>query len=153
MTYSPMAAAFSTRLLFLDDIEAGEGGGHGHVVLAEGVGMDDAAFHGIEDGVHDARGGDDGADGDESAGEGLGAADDVGLDVGPVLEGEPFSGSAEAALDFVGDEEGAEFVAEALGLDKEIVGDDFAAFALDGLDDEGGGFALAELALRGRPDR
>ncbi len=126
------------ELFVFDDVQAGECGGHGHVVLAVGVGVDDAAFHGVEDGGHDFGAGDDRADGDVAAGEGFGDAEDVGLDAVRSVEGEPFAGAAEAALDFIEDEQGAGGLAEALGFFEIAGGDDFAGFSLDGFDDEGG---------------
>jgi hypothetical protein len=97
-------------------MQAGQRGGHRQIVLAEGVGMDDAALHGIENAVHDLAAGDDRADRHISARERLGDADDVGLDIRPVLEAEPFAGAAQAALHFIDDQQRAVFAAEPLGL-------------------------------------
>ena len=81
------------------------------------------------------------ADAERHAGrDAFGDADDVGLDAG-VLDGPPLSGSADAGLDLVGDEQDAVPVADAADLLEEVVGrDDVAAFALDGLEDDGGDF-------------
>ena len=65
--------------VLLHDRERGERGGHGQIVLAEGVRMDHAALHGVEDGIHDFRRGDDRADRHVAAGERLGDADDIRL--------------------------------------------------------------------------
>ncbi len=132
-----------------DDVERGECRGHGEVVLAVGVAVDDAAFHGVEGGFHDVGSGDDGTDGDHAAGEGFGDAEDVGVHTFKMMEGEPFAGAAEAALDFIEDEERAGGAAEALGFAQVIAGEDFARFPLDGFDDEGGGVFGGEGALEG----
>ena len=51
-----------------------------------------------------------------------------------VLVAEPLAGAAEAALDFIGDEEGAGGVAERAGGGEELLRDGMdAAFALHGL--------------------
>ena len=137
------------ELFVFDDVEGSESGGHGHVVLAVGVGVDDAAFHRIKDGLHDGLTGDDGADGDVSAGEGLGDAEDVRFNPIEMLECEPFAGSAEAALDFIEDEDGAVGFAESLGGAEEFFGDHFAGFSLDGFDDEAGDILAGEGLLEG----
>ncbi len=68
----------------------------------------------------------------------FGDADDVGLDAG-VFDGPPLPCSTGAGLDLVGDEEDAVAIADAANLLEEVVGrDDVAAFALDGLEDDGG---------------
>ena len=65
---------------------------------------------------------------------GLAIGDDVGQDA-EVLVAEPLAGASEAALDLVGDEEGAGGVAEFAGGGEELLRDGVdAALALDGLD-------------------
>jgi len=129
--------------LVIDDLEGREPGGHGEIVAAEGGGMDDTAIQLAEGFLVNVPAGGDGADGDVPAAEGLGEGDDVGLEV-PMLEAEPFAGPAEPALDLVGNEEGAMLAAEGLDLDEEIAGGIFDAFALDGLEDDGGDVAAGE---------
>ena len=78
-----------------------------------------------------------GAEGDTTA-ERFAEDESVGLDAGAGV-GEPIAGAPEAALDFVEDEEGVVLVGEAAGFDEErIVEDVDAAFAKDGLDEDGG---------------
>ena len=107
--------------LVINHLEGGEAGGHGEIVAAESGGVDDATVELIEGLLVDVPAGDDGAHGDVAAAEGLGQGDDVRLEV-PMLEAEPFSRATQAALDLVGDEEGAMLAAEGLDLDEEIVG-------------------------------
>ena len=137
------------ELVVFDDVQGGEGGGHRHVVLAVGVGVDNAAFHGVEDRLHDGFARNDGADGDVTTRQRLGDAEDVGLDAVKVLEGEPFAGATEAALDFVEDEDGAVGFAEALRGAKEFFGDHFAGFALDRFDDEACNVLVGEGLFEG----
>ncbi len=73
-----------------------------------------------------------------------------GSNVGPVLIGEPLAGAAEAALDLIGNQQAAVLAAQTLGFGEVAVGDDLAAFSLDGLDDEGGGLAAGEFLFQGR---
>jgi len=91
--------------ILLDHPQARDRRGHGHVVLAEGVGVDDAALHRVEHAVHHLWRGDDSPHRHEPARQRLGAADDVGLDIGPVLKGEPLARPAQAALHFVEDQQ------------------------------------------------
>ena len=84
----------------------------------------------------------------DAAAERFRQCDDVGLDV-PVLMSEPFSGSAETALDFVDDQQSAVLFAEALGFEEEAVGDDFAGLALHGLDDESRHLLRRQRLLQG----
>ena len=83
-------------------------------VLAVGGGVDDGFFERTVDGVVDVVAHEDGGDGDESSAEGFGEDDHVGLDVVAVA-GDEGAGAADAGLDFVEDEEGAVFFAEASG--------------------------------------
>ncbi len=93
-------------------------------------------MHAGGDGCRGALCAEHGADG-QASGERLGNGDDVRLRV-EVLEAEPLAGASEAALDLVGDEEGAGGVAELAGGLEELGGDGVdAALALDGLDEDG----------------
>ena len=77
----------------------------------------------------------------------LGHADDVRLHAG-VLDGPPLAGAADAALDFVGDQQNAVLVADAAQLLHEDRGSDHvSAFALDGLNEDGGDFLRRQNRL------
>ncbi len=128
--------------------ERGEACGHGEVVLPEGCGVDDDTVERGEDGVVCGAVGEYGGDGDVSAGECFGEAEDVGFDV-VVLACEEFAGSSETCLYFIGDEEGSVFLAEFGGGGEVVIIRDEYAFALNGFDDECGGVVFLEFMLEG----
>src|SRR5579872_6224689 len=65
-----------------------------------------------------------------------------------VLDRPPFSGTADAALDFVGDQQNAVTIADAAKLLHENGrGDDITAFALHGLNEDGGDFLRRQRGL------
>src|SRR5712691_7718270 len=133
-------------VLSFDQIHRCERGGDADGIAAEGR----AVRAGLP-GVHDAAARDEGAEW-HSAGDAFGAAEDVWLDAG-MLGGPPLAGTTHAGLHFVDDEHDAVLAADALQfLQEEFWRGDVAAFALDGLDDDGGDFlgieeALEDLAL------
>lgn len=130
----------------LGDVQAGEPASHGEVVATKGGGVSDAAVESGEDALVDGATHDDGGAGDVSTREGFGHGDDIGIKV-PVLETEPFSGTAHGSLDFVGNEKGAVFAAEFLSGGKVVVGRIFNPFSLDGFEDESGNVAGAEFGF------
>ncbi len=117
-----------------DDVEdfegdaAGEGSAaEGGAVLAFGEGSGGGV---VEEGCAEG----------ESGGERFGGDGDVGEEVGEALVGEEVAGAAESALGFIGDEEGVGGGGEAAGFAEEGFGEEVdASFALDGLEDDGGG--------------
>jgi len=118
---------------FFEQVQSGERGGDGDGVAAEGGGV------GAGRPIHDVRTGDHGRKG-HAAGDAFGERDNVG-DNAEVLGGEHAAGAAHAGLDFVVDEQDAVLVGDAAELLVEApVGHQVAAFALDGLDDDGGDF-------------
>jgi len=130
------------EFFLFDDVEDGFCDGHADGVAAEGAAMGSGDHEVGEIGFseHDADG--------ETAADGFAEGHDVGCDdpptaPGEVLVSEPFSGSAAAGPDLVEDECEAELVAEvadALGVVGGVEVD--AAFALDGFDDDRGGFGI-----------
>ena len=91
-----------------------------------------------------------------AAGNPLGHADDVGLDV-PVLDGEVLAGAPEAGLHFIDNEDNPMMITDlANRLEEAVRRHNVAAFALNRLDDHrchlfrrrGGGEDLVELAQR-----
>ena len=99
---------------------------------------------------HDLGAGDGRADRHAGA-DALGREQDVRLHV-PVLDGPHLAGASRARLDLVGDEQDAVAVAQLAQVREEVVlGNDVAALALDGLDDDGrelvGGHQALEDAL------
>ena len=116
------------------EAQRGGAGGVGHDVAPEGADVL-AARHGVEALlVGDAR------DGKAQAAQGLAHGDDVGESAG-MLEGEELARPAEPGLDLVDDEEDVVLVADRADGRQPAVGrDDRAPFALDGLDEDGGGF-------------
>ena len=118
----------------LDGVDDGDGNGAGQWAAAEG-----GAVHAGGDGASGVVGAEHRAHGN-AVGDGLGEGGDVGEDA-VVLVGEPFAGSAEAALDLVGEQEGAGGVAEFACGGEELSRDGVdAALALDGLDADGADF-------------
>ena len=116
-----------------ENIDGRQCRGNADGIAAEGGGVG-AGFP-----VHDGGTGHANAEG-HAGGDAFGHTDDVGLDAG-VLDGPPFAGAARAGLDFIGDEEDAVLIADAAQLLHEDGGrDDVAAFALDGLDEDGSDF-------------
>ena len=114
-----------------DEGESFEGGRAGDGVAAE---CGSVAAGGP---IHDAGGGDDRAQG-EAVGDSLGQAEDVGVDA-PVFAGEELAGASEAGLNLVDHEQNAVFIAEPAEAGEEGVGgDEIAALALDGFDENGG---------------
>ena len=124
-----------------EDVHGGEGGGDADGVAAEGAGV------GAGDPVHDFGAGH--ADAERHAGgDAFGDADDVGLDAG-VLDGPPLARCVPAP----------DWTSSAMSrmpwrsqmradlLEEVVGGDDVAAFALDGLDDDGGDFFGREDGL------
>ncbi len=103
-------------------------------------------------GVHDAAARDEGAE-RHAAGDAFGAAKNVWFDAG-VVGGPPLAGAPHSGLHFVDHEHNAVLAADALEfLQEEFWRGNVAAFALDGLDDDGGDFlgieeALEDLALK-----
>ena len=83
-----------------------------------------------------SRPGDDCADWHISAGKRLGGADDVRLNVRPMLITEPFACAAESTLNLVEDQQRFIFAAQALRFFQVSVGDHFTALALQRLQDE-----------------
>ena len=81
------------KVLVFGDVEAGEPASHGEIVSTEGGGVSDTTIKARENALVDRATHDDGGAGDISAGQGFGHGDDVGIKV-PVLEAEPFTGSA-----------------------------------------------------------
>src|SRR5438045_3475270 len=66
-----------------------------------------------------------------------------------MLDGQKFSGAAEAGLDFVGDQQGSVLAAQFGGLCEIIVIRHIDALALDRLDHEGGDIAPRQRAFEG----
>ena len=95
------------------------------------------AVHSIEHFVEDVFSGQQRADRNMTAGQGLGQQHHVGLDI-PVLDREKSSGAAEPGLDFVGDQQGSIAPAQCRRPRQKFVGGHVDALALDGLDNEGG---------------
>src|SRR6185503_17208884 len=91
--------------------------------------------------------GDHGAQAAIAAGDGLGHAQDIGLEI-EVLTGEELSGPAKTRGDFVGDEEGAVAGTELAHAAHElVVGDDGTEVADDRLHYKGGNVALLQQRL------
>jgi hypothetical protein len=89
--------------------------------------------------MHEIGAGDGGAE-REAAGDTFGQGEDVGRGV-KMFGGEHAAGAAHAGLDFVGDEENAVACGDCGEFVEELARrDDVAAFALHGLDDDGGDF-------------
>ena len=82
--------------------------------------MDDGAIHAVENGLHHTRCHRDAAHRNEPPGQRLGHADHVRLHA-PVLDGPELAGTANAALNFVGDQQGAVLGAEPRGLRQIVV--------------------------------
>src|ERR1700688_3213617 len=77
----------------------------------------------------------------------LGHADDVGMDA-TVLNGKPFAGTADAALDFIHYQQDAVLVADAAQLfHEDCWSNDISAFALNRLDKNRGDFFWREDRL------
>ena len=145
---APRCSARAGEVFGFEDVEGGEAGAHGESVLAEGGGVDDGFFEGAVDGLVDVVAHENGGDGDEASAEGFGEDDHVGLDV-VAMAGDEGAGAADAGLDFVEDEEGAVFFAEALdGGEVAGGGGDDAGFALEGFEDDGGDFVGWRVASR-----
>ena len=89
-----------------------------------------------------------GPDGDVAARQRLGHGDDVGLEA-PVLVAEELAGPPQPGLDLVHHEERPVAAAQLLDGAPVLVGGHVDALALDGLDDEGGHVAAAQLAGQG----
>ena len=109
----------------LDCVEDSDGSSTGEWIAAEGcpVHARVEGFRGLFGAEHCAHG--------NAAGDGLGEGGDIGKDA-VVLVGEPFAGAANAALDFVGDQECAGYVAKFAGSGVELLRDGMnAAFALN----------------------
>jgi len=81
------------KVLVFGDMEAGESAGHGEIVATEGGGVGDAAIETGKDTLVDRATHDDRGAGNVTAREGFRHGDDVGVEI-PVLEAEPFTGSA-----------------------------------------------------------
>src|SRR4029077_4359819 len=146
--------AHGARVLFVlgfDEVHGREGGGYADGIAAEGR----AVGAGLP-GIHDGASRDEGAEG-HAAGDAFGAAKNVRFDAG-VFGGPPLAGAAHTGLHFVDHEHDDVLAAEALEfLKEEFWRGDVAAFALDGLDDDGGDFlgieeALEDLSLEGFED-
>ncbi len=89
-------------------------------------------FRGAFVGAHDANW--------KTAADGFAECEDVGFDVG-MLVGEPFAGPTATGPDFIADEQEVVSIAEIAEAGQvSRVGDVHAAFALNGLDDDGDGF-------------
>ncbi len=120
------------QTFLFDDLEVLEAEAAGERASAEG-----AAVLGHAEGVEELLVDDESAEGDAAA-EGLAEDQGVGLNSGAGV-GEPVSGTAEATLNLVEDEESVVLVGEAACLDEEGIVDDVdSAFAEDGLDENGG---------------
>src|SRR5690606_27287573 len=114
-------------------VERRERGGAGQRRAAEG-----GAVHAGLEQIRGALADPDGADG-ETAAEALGHADGVGADA-RVLERVEFAGATDAALHLVEQEQQLVFVAELAQAEEELRGGRRdAAFALNRLDEDGGG--------------
>ena len=74
-------------------MEAGQSASHGEIVATEGGGVSDTTIEAGKDALVDRATHDDRGAGDIATGQGFGHGDDVGIKV-PVLEAEPFTGSA-----------------------------------------------------------
>lgn len=121
--------------LVADDLQRADGDGAAERVAAVGG----AVGAGL-DGQHDVAGAEDAGDGVHAAGEGLAEEDEVGLDAGGVLVAEELAGAGDAGLDLVADEQDVVFGAQGARVGEVAGGgDDDAGFALDRLDEEGGG--------------
>ena len=81
------------EVLVFGDMEAGESASHGEIVSTEGGGVSDTTIKARENALVDRATHDDRGAGDIAAGQGFSHGDDVGIKV-PVLEAEPFAGSA-----------------------------------------------------------
>ena len=64
-----------------------------------------------------------------------------------MLEAEPFTGSAEGGLNFIGDEKGSVFTAKFLSGGEVVVGGIFDSLSLDGFKDEGSDLAGFQFFL------
>src|SRR6266478_896676 len=131
------------QAVFLDGFDGGKRGGAGSGMAAEGSA--ESAYAG---GVHDFGAAGDGGDRHASA-EGFRHGDQIRLDA-EMFGGEPFAGPSEPGLHFVGDEENAVFAADIL-QELEIIarGNDEAAFAENGLGDDGGDGFRSDDTLEG----
>src|SRR5258708_7489359 len=129
--------------VFVDGCDGGQGGSAGSGVTADG-----SAESADAGGVHDFGAAGDGGDGHASA-KGFRHGDEIGLDA-EMFGGEPFAGAGEAGLHFVGDEENAVLAADVLQqLEVVARGNDEAAFAENGLSDDGGDGFRSDGALEG----
>src|SRR3569623_2246316 len=119
------------------------GNGDGARVPAVGGVMAELSFDGVRyfgRGYH-------GAQAAVAAGDGLGQAQHIGLEI-EVLASKELPGPAKTRGDFVGDEEGAVAGAElAHAADALVLGDEGAQVADDRLHDEGGHVALLQQRL------
>src|SRR5713226_4322560 len=118
--------------VFLDGLDGGQGGGARKRVAA--VGSAESAHAG---GVHDFGAAGDGGDG-HAAAEGFGHGDQIRL-YAEMFGGEQLAGAGESGLHFVANEENTVLAADIL-QQLEIIarGNDEAAFAENGLGDDGG---------------
>ena len=121
-------------------VEAGQPASHGEIVATEGGGVGDAAIKAGKDALVDGATHNDGGAGDVATGQGFGHGDDIGIKV-PMLETEPFSGTAHRGLDFVGNKESSVFTAKFLSGGEVVVGRVLNSFSLDGFKDEGSDLA------------
>ena len=89
----PSEGGIFNEVLVFGDMEAGESASHGEIVSTEGGGVSDTTIKARENALVDRATHDDGGAGDIAAGQGFSHRDNVGIKV-PVLEAEPFTGSA-----------------------------------------------------------
>lgn len=128
------------HVLLADELEGADGDGRPERIAAEG-GPVRARF----DGEHEVFGAEHAAHGIHAAGEGFAQCDEIGFDAA-VLVTEEFAGACDACLDLVADQQDVVFFAERLHRAQvRIGGDHDAGFALDRLDDDGGGFRAVGL--------
>ena len=90
--FSSEGGIFDEVLVFCD-MKAGQSASHSEIVATEGGGVSDTTIKARENALVNRATHDDGGAGDIAAGQGFSHGDDVGIKV-PVLEAEPFAGSA-----------------------------------------------------------